>query len=420
MPVVCLYLKAHQPRRIKRYSIFEIGHNHDYFDDNGDDDLNNAAILKKVAKKSYLPTNKLLLKLLKKHPDFRVSFSITGTLLDQLEEHVPKVIELFQELVATGQVEILGETYHHSLSYFYSLGEFEKQVNLHKRKIKKLFGVVPKVFANTELAYTNSLAAWAESKKYKGIIAEGWDPVLGWRSPNYVYRPSGTSKISLLLKNYKLSDDIAFRFSERSWEDWPLTVSKYTQWISAHNGDGQVINLFMDYETFGEHQWKETGIFEFLEKLPEELLKNPDNSFMTPSEVIKNFEPVGEIDVPHVMTWADTDRDLTAWVGNKMQQDAIAAIYALEKDIFKSKDEKLISDWRHMLTSDHFYYMCTKWFSDGDVHAYFSPYESPYEAFIAFMNALKDVQWRVHQSKLRTSRKKRQLPSRKTAQKSIE
>ena len=245
--------------------------------------------------------------------------------------------------------------------------EFEKQVNLHKKKIKKLFGVVPKVFANTELAYTNSLAAWAESKKYKGIIAEGWDPVLGWRSPNYVYRPTGTSKISLLLKNYKLSDDIAFRFSERSWEDWPLTVPKYTEWISAHNGNGQVINLFMDYETFGEHQWKETGIFEFLEKLPEELLKNPDNSFMTPSEVIKNFEPVGDIDVPHVMTWADTDRDLTAWVGNKMQQDAIQAIYALEKDILKSKDEKLISDWRHMLTSDHFYYMCTKWFADGDV-----------------------------------------------------
>ena len=399
MPTVCLYLKAHQPRRIKRYRVFDIGVDHEYFNDASETDVNNEKILKKVVEKSYVPTNTLLLKLLKKYPSFKVSFSLTGTLLDQLEEYTPEVIALFQQLVMTGRVEILGETYHHSLSFFYSLPEFERQVELHKKKIKQLFDLEPHVFSNTELAYNNDLAKWADTKGYTGIIAEGWDPILGWRSPNYVYQPSNTKNLKLLLKNYKLSDDVAFRFSERSWQEYPLTVPKYAEWISAHNGDGQVINLFMDYETFGEHQWKETGIFDFLENLPKEILKNQDNNFMTPSEVIAAYSPVGEIDVSQVMTWADTDRDLTAWVGNKMQQDAIAAAYALEKEILATKDAKLINDWRHLLTSDHFYYMCTKWFSDGDVHAYFSPYESPYEAFIAYMNAMKDVQYRVAQKR---------------------
>src|SRR3989338_1510279 len=399
MPTVCLYLKAHQPRRIKRYRVFDIGVDHEYFNDASETDVNNEKILKKVVEKSYVPTNTLLLKLLKKYPSFKVSFSLTGTLLDQLEEYTPEVIALFQQLVMTGRVEILGETYHHSLSFFYSLPEFERQVELHKKKIKQLFDLEPHVFSNTELAYNNDLAKWADTKGYTGIIAEGWDPILGWRSPNYVYQPSNTKNLRLLLKNYKLSDDVAFRFSERSWQEYPLTVPKYAEWISAHNGDGQVINLFMDYETFGEHQWKETGIFDFLENLPKEILKNQDNNFMTPSEVIAAYSPVGEIDVSQVMTWADTDRDLTAWVGNKMQQDAIAAAYALEKEILATKDAKLINDWRHLLTSDHFYYMCTKFFSDGDVHAYFSPYESPYEAFIAYMNAMKDAQYRVAQKR---------------------
>lgn len=398
MPTVCLYLKAHQPRRIKPYRIFDIGESHEYFDDAGERDTNNQRVLEKVVRKSYLPTNRMLLKLLKKHPEFRVSFSLTGTLIDQLEEFAPEVIKLFQKLVETGRVEILGETYHHSLSFFYSQSEFEKQVDLHKKKIRKLFGVTPRIFSNTELAYSNDLAVWAEKAGYKGLIAEGWDPVLGWRSPNYVYRPVGTKNIKLLLKNYKLSDDIAFRFSEPTWKEYPLTVPKYAQWITAHNGDGHVINLFMDYETFGEHQWEETGIFDFLEELPKELLKHPDNNFMTPSEVIDTYDAVGDINVPNILTWADTDRDLTAWTGNKMQQDAIKTVYALEKAVHKTKDKILIDDWRHLQTSDHFYYMCTKWFSDGDVHAYFSPYESPYDAFIAYMNAIKDVKLRIEKA----------------------
>lgn len=394
MPSVCIYLKAHQPRRIRRYRVFDIGKEQEYFETK-EERLDNKRILEKVTRKSYIPTNEMLLKLLDRYPDFHVSFSFTGVLLDQLEEWAPEVIDQFQKIMETGRAEILGETYHHSLAFFYSVPEFERQVELHRKKVKELFGVTPKVFSNTELAYSNDLAKWADENGYKGLVAEGWDPVLGWRSPNYVYRPVGTENVRVLLKNYKLADDIAFRFSERSWEEWPLTVEKYAQWISAHNGDGNVINLFMDYETFGEHQWEETGIFDFLEALPGELLKDPGNNFMTPSQVIDTYEPVGEIDVPHVMTWADTDRDLSAWIGNKMQRDAIEKIYSMEQDIYDSADEDLISDWRHMLTSDHFYYMCTKWFADGDVHAYFNPYESPYEAFISFMNAMKDIKIRL-------------------------
>lgn len=402
MPTICIYLKAHQPQRIKNYRVFDIGSDSDYFVTQ-EERLDNKRILQKVAEKSYVPTNTVLLELLEKHPEFHVSFSLTGVLLDQLQEHAPQVIELFQKLVATGRVEILGETYHHSLSFFYSLREFEEQVDLHKKKIKELFDYEPKVFSNTELAYNNTLAQWADTHGYKGLVAEGWDPILEWRSPNFVYQPVETERVCLLLKNYKLSDDIAFRFSERTWPEWPLTVPKYAQWINALNGDAQTVNLFMDYETFGEHQWEETGIFDFLHELPSELLKNPANNFMTPSRVIDTYDPVGYIDVPNIMTWADTDRDLSAWVGNKMQRDAIESVYGLEDEIRTYEDERLLQDWRLLLTSDHFYYMCTKWFSDGDVHAYFNPYESPYEAFISYMNALKDMRVRLDTLKSKES-----------------
>jgi alpha-amylase len=285
-----------------------------------------------------------------------------------------------------------------NLSFFYSKDEFEKQVKMHKDLVKRLFNVTPKVFRNTELSYRNDLGEWAERSGYKGIIAEGWDPFLGWRSPNFVYRPKGTKKIALLLKNYKLSDDVAFRFSSKSWAEWPLTAEKFGQWFSSINGNGETVNLFMDYETFGEHQWEDTGIFEFLKKLPEEILKHKDNNFKTPSEVIESYDKRDEVDMPSIVTWADTDRDLTAWVGNDMQRAAIENIYALENKVMNTGDKKLIDDWRKLLTSDHFYYMCTKWFADGDVHAYFSPYESPYEAFITYMNAVNDLKIRIHNS----------------------
>ena len=395
MLTVCPYFHVHQPYRIKRYRVFDIGKDNQYFNDNSETDLNNRKIIEKVAEKSYRPMNKVLLELLKKHPEFRFALSFSGTVLDQFETYAPDVLESFQELVATGRVEILADTYHHSLSFFYSVPEFEKQVAKHAQRIHELFGQKPKVFRNTELSYRNDLAKWCEDNGYLGIMAEGWDPVLGWRSPNHVYQPVGCRRIKVLLKNYKLSDDVAFRFSNKEWASYPLSAETYADWIQAHHGDGSTVNLFMDYETFGEHQWEDTGVFNFIKALPEILLKHPGTSFKTPTETIESYDAVGEIDVPDILTWADTDRDLTAWTGNDIQQDAIASIYAMEKDVLATEDPELIETWRKLQTSDHFYYMCTKWSNDGDVHAYFSPYESPYDAYVAFMNALSDLQLRI-------------------------
>lgn len=395
MPTIALYLKTHQPFRIKRYRAFDVGHDHEYFNDKSEANTNNVKILKKICEKSYKPTNKLLLELLKKHPEFRLSISLSGTLLEQLEEYAPATLETFKKLVATGRVEVLGETYYHSLAFYYSLSEFEEQVKMQNKLIKRLFGVTPKVFSNTELAYRNDLAQWAEKTGYKGIIAEGWDPILGWRTSNFVYEPMGTKKIKLLLKNYRLSDDIAFRFGDRNWTEWPLTANKFAQWVSAVNGNGETVNLFMDYETFGEHQWESTGIFEFLRHMPGEILKNKDNGFLTLSETCSKYKARDVVDMPHIVTWADTERDLSAWTGNSMQQSSLAELYRIEKAILSTKDAKIIDDWRKLQTSDHVYYMCTKWFADGDVHKYFSPYESPYEAFISFTNALTDLKLRA-------------------------
>lgn len=394
---LCLYLHVHQPFRVKHYSIFNISKDHQYFDDETPNvDTNNKFIIDKVAEKSYLPTNAKLLELLNNHPEFKLSMSITGTLIEQLEKWRPDVLESFKRLTDTGRVEIVAETYHHSLAFFYSRSEFEMQVKMHREKVQQIFGQTPQVFRNTELSYNNDLAYWADRAGYKGIITEGWDPVLGWRSPNFVYRPTYTDNIRLLMKNYKLSDDIAFRFSNKGWEEFPLTADKFVHWVDAIPHDQPIVNLFMDYETFGEHQWADTGIFEFLGHLPQKFMEAGDeHKFMTLSEACDVYEPADFIDVPQTITWADTERDLTAWLGNNMQQQAIHAIYELQDAIISSNDLDLIEDWRKLQTSDHFYYMCTKWFSDGDVHAYFSPYNSPYEAFIAFMNSYHDLRARL-------------------------
>ena len=392
---VCPYFHVHQPYRIKQYRVFDIGNDNQYFNDTGDSDRNNKKIIEKVAEKSYRPMTAVLKELLQKHPEFRFALSFSGTVLDQFEAYAPDVLTAFQELVATGRVEILADTYHHSLAFFYSVAEFERQVLLHKKRIQELFAFTPRVFRNTELSYRNDLAKWCEGNGYVGIMAEGWDPILGWRSPNFVYSPVGCSKIKVLLKNYKLSDDLAFRFGNKSWESFPLSAETYAQWIHAHHGNGNTVNLFMDFETFGEHQWEDTGIFNFMRVFPQMILKYPDTTFLTPTETILKYDSVGEIDVPSVLTWADTDRDLTAWNGNDIQKDALHAIYAMESDIIFVDDKEITEIWRKLQTSDHFYYMCTKWSNDGDVHAYFSPYQSPYDAYTAFMNALSDLQLRV-------------------------
>ncbi len=394
---IVLYLHVHQPHRLRHYNVFDVANKHNYFDGNDyESATNNERIMHKVAEKSYLPTNQKLLELLQTYPEFKLSLSISGTVLEQLEQYAPGALRSFQDLIATGRVEIVGETYYHSLAFFYSRDEFERQVQMHKEKIQAVFGQTPRVFRNTELAYNNDLAYWADQSGYSGILAEGWDPILDWRSPNFVYQPAHTDHIRLLLKNYKLSDDIAFRFGDHAWSEWPLTADKFTNWLND-SGEATNFNLFMDYETFGEHQWQESGIFDFLHHLPEQWLKTDGNTFMSVSEAIQNFQPSDHIDVPQTVTWADTERDLSAWLGNPMQQQAIEAIYGLESDIMSSGDSSLIEDWRKLQTSDHFYYMCTKWFNDGDIHAYFSPYDTPYEATINFMNAFHDLKFRLGQ-----------------------
>ncbi len=386
MPSVCFYFQVHQPLRLRHYTVFD--KNNKYFDD-----YKNAFICRKVANKCYLPANRLLLDIIRRFDGrFKVAYSITGVLLEQLQRFSPEVISTFDALAETGCVEFLAETYYHSLSFLYSRDEFVEQVNKQVETIDNFFGQKPRIFRNTELVYNNDLAALIEAMdSFDAIITEGADHILGVRSPNFVYRPNGCSKLKLLLKNYSLSDDIAFRFSNRDWAQWPLTADKFARWINDVNGNGNVVNLFMDYETFGEHQWADTGIFDFMRHLPGEILKHPDNNFKTPSEVIQCYEAADTIDVPHIISWADTERDISAWLGNAMQSNAIHELYRLENKIKKTRDDTIIADWRRLQVSDHFYYMCTKYFADGDVHKYFNPYDSPYDSYINFMNVLDNL-----------------------------
>ncbi len=392
MKTICLYFQVHQPFRFRRYRFFDIGNDHYYYDD-----YTNESILLKIAEKCYLPANELLLKLINANKGkFKISFSLSGVAIKQFQLYAPEVIESFQKLAETGQVEFLAETYCHSLVALKDKNEFERQVKMHGKVIKELFNQKPTVFRNTELIYSDDMGAMVSKMGYKAMLTEGAKHVLGWKSPNYLYCNSINPKLKVLLKNFVLSDDIAFRFSNKSWNEWPLTPAKYTQWLKDLEPKAEVINLFMDYETFGEHQWEETGIFDFLEGLPTEILKHKEFSFSTPSEVVKNLQPVSSVNIPHPISWADEERDLTAWLGNEMQEEAFNKLYALLPKMEKCDDAKLNDDWVYLQASDHFYYMCTKYFSDGDVHAYFNPYESPYQAFINYMNVLSDFTLRLN------------------------
>ncbi len=391
MPSVCIYFQVHQPYRLRPYSFFDIGTVHAY-----DDEENNRKILNKVADNCYLPTNGILLDLLQHYRgDFRIAFSLTGVLLEQLELYRPDALESFQRLADTGCVEFLSETYGHSLAVLFSLREFAEQVRQQAKKIKTLFGQKPVTFRHTELIYSNALAGYAEKMGYEAILAEGADQVLAGRSPNCLYRPAGCTKIKTLLKNYRLSDDIAFRFSDRQWSAYPLRADKFAQWVHQAVPPGDVVNLFLDYETFGEHHGPETGIFEFLRALPQEIIRHPDWRFQTPAEAVRGHEPQGLLDVPDITSWADSERDLTAWLGNAMQQEAIGLLYDLEAEMRRKKNQGLLPAWRKLQAADHFYYMSTKEFNDGAVHRYFNPYESPYDAYINYMNILDDFSRQV-------------------------
>jgi alpha-amylase len=426
MASVVFYFEVHQPHRLKKYSVFHT--DPFYFDED-----KNGAICQKVADKCYRPATETILDLVKRHKgNFRVSYAITGTVLDQWERFCPDVIDLFKQLADTGCCEFVAETYFHSLSFIYDRAEFRRQIEMHTQRVCDLFKVpAPTVFRNTELIYSNELARELASIKdakgnprFYGTICEGTDRHLGYRSPNYVYQPPmgedgkpllgrDGRQFGLLLKNYRLSDDIAFRFSNRGWAEWPLSAEKFAKWVHQINGDGYLCNLFMDYETFGEHQWADTGIFQFLDKLPEAVfdVARGENHFNTPTEAFQRFDPVGVYDVPDFISWADTERDLTAWRGNAMQWNALEETYKLGRqiqdrqiEIKRAADTKrakemdfIVGDWRKLTTSDHFYYMCTKYWADGDVHKYFSPYDSPYEGYINFMNVLDNVRTRVAQ-----------------------
>jgi alpha-amylase len=392
MKSICLYFQVHQPYRLKRYRFFNMGKDHHYLDD-----LTNRSILKKVAERCYLPMNALLLKQLKKKGSgYKVSFSISGIAIEQFKLYAPEVLESFRELAQTGGVEFLAETYSHSLASLGSREEFVEQVQRHAALIESEFGQRPTVFRNTELIYSDEIGEWVAEMGFKAMLAEGAKHILGWKSPDFLYANDINPRLKLLLRNFKLSDDIAFRFSNRGWGEWPLTVEKYVAWLTQPDVPGDVINLFMDYETFGEHQWAEAGIFEFMKHLPDYALKTKKLEFLTPGEVADKYQPVSVLHTPYPFSWADEERDVTAWLGNELQDEAFHDLYALRERVKAVNDPGLNHVWDFLQTSDHFYYMATKWFSDGDVHSYFNPYDTPYEAFINYMNVFSDFARQVN------------------------
>lgn len=388
---VCFYFEVHQPFRLRPYNFFQIGKDPFYLDDE-----KNYQVVRKVGDKCYLPTTRLLRHLIQEFgEDFKVSFSVSGLAMEQFRNWYPEVLDEFKRLADTGCVEFLSETYYHSLAALYSEKEFERQVLMHKELMQKELGVTPTAFRNTELIYSNQVANLVRNLGFKTMLMEGVDRILDWRSPNFVYNAKYEPDLKLLLKNYKLSDDIAFRFSEKSWKEYPLSADKFSRWAHSVAGNGETINLFMDFETFGEHQWADSGIFAFLRHLPAEIRKHPDFHFRTVSEVSERYPSRGDIDTHEPVSWADMERDLSAWLGNSMQRQAIEAIYEIEDEVLASGNPDLLDVFGKLQTSDHFYYMCTKYFNDGDVHKYFSPYDSPYDAYIYYMNVLQDFRQRL-------------------------
>ncbi|MBN1547402.1 MAG: glycoside hydrolase family 57 protein [Syntrophaceae bacterium] len=391
MPDICLFFQVHQPRRLRRYTIFDIDQNCEY-----ENIELNQHVLNKVADKCYLPANDLLLGLLRGYAgDLQIAFSITGTLIEQLENERPEVLASFKQLSDTGYVEWLNETYDHTLASLYSPAEFREQVALHRSKIADLFGEKAVSFCNTEMIYNNDIGRRVGEMGYQVILTEGADRIIEGQENGVACRAASNPDVMLLLRHYRLSDDIAFRFSAKDWFEYPLTAKKFARWLNRISGAVEVINLFMDYETFGEHQWAETGIFDFLRDLPEEVLKYPGFRFRTPKQIMPDPVKSPVLDVKQPVSWADTERDVSAWTGNGMQQDALSSLYRMEDRVKQTGNAGLLKTWRMLQTSDHFYYMCTKYFGDGDVHTYFNPWETPYDAYISFMNILDDFDRRL-------------------------
>ncbi len=392
MKAICFYFQIHQPFRLKRYRFFDIGNDHYYYDDFANDD-----IITRIAHNSYIPAAESLLRMIEQTKGaFRCALSVTGVALEQIEQYVPEFLDLLKKLADTGKVEFLAETYDHSLASLSDPEEFRLQVKLHSDKIKELFGQTPKVFRNSELIYSDEIAPQVLAMGFKGCITEGAKHILGWKSPDYVYCAASAPKLKLLLKNDKLSDDISSRFSDTNWNEYPLTADKYIGWIADTPQEEQVFNLFMNLETFGEFQRRETGIFQFLEALPR-FAAERGVQFMTPSEAVKTFKAVGELSVPFPMSWADEARDTSAWLGNKLQNEAFSKLYSIAERVRLCDNRQLKQDWGRLQASDHLFYMSTKHFADGSSHAAFSPYETPFQAFTNYMNVLADFIVRVEE-----------------------
>ena len=392
MKAICFYFQIHQPFRLKRYRFFDIGNDHYYYDDFANDD-----IVTRIARNSYIPAAESLLHMIEQNEGrFRCAISVTGVALEQFEQYVPEFIDILKKLAATGKVEFLAETYAHSLASLTDPDEFAEQVKLHDEKIRMLFGQTPTVLRNTELIYCDEMAPQIYAMGYKGVITEGAKHILGWKSPNYIYSAAECPELKLLLKNSKLSDDIAFRFSNPDWDAYPLTADKYIDWIASTPAEEQIVNLFMNLETFGELQHRDSGIFQFLEALPR-FAAERGIEFITPSEAIAKLKPVGELSVMHPISWADEARDTSAWLGNKLQREAFDKLYSVSERVRLCDDRRLKQDWNYLQASDHFFYMSTKHMADGDVHSPFSPYETPFQAFTNYMNVLADFIVRVEE-----------------------
>ena len=385
---ICFYFQVHQPFRLKRYRFFNLGIDHYYYDD-----FTNESIMRRVAERCYLPANEKILSLLNKHKGkFKVAFSISGTAINQFRLYAPEVLDSFKRLADTGMVEFLAETSAHSLASLKNKDEFINQVAKHVEMTKEYFGVEPTTFRNTELIYSDQIGSWVADMGFKAMLTEGAKHILGWKSPNFLYCNGLNPRLKVLLRNFVLSDDIAFKFANRGWSEWPLTADKYASWIKKLAAKSELLNIFIDYETFGEHNRKETGVLDFLEHLPSAILKNTPFKFMTPSEVADTLQPVSAINVNNPISWSDEERDVTAWMGNEMQVAAIEKLYSLTDKVNDCHDEYIRKNWKYLQESDHFYYMSTKFFSDGIVHKYFNPYESPYDAFLNYMNVLSDFE----------------------------
>jgi len=381
---------VHQPFRFKRYRFFDIGNDHYYYDD-----YTNETLMHNSAELSYIPANKVLLELIKKYKGaFKVSFSITGTAIEQFNLYAPEVLDSFRKLAKTGQVEFLSETYSHSLASVKDEELFDEQIKKHDELIKKYFDVSPVIFKNTELIYNDRIGKIVADLGFKGMITEGAKHILGWKSPDFLYCNVINPRLKILLRNVALSDDLSYRFSNKSWNKYPLTAEKFVDWMNADD-KSEIINLFINYESLGKRQPASSGIFDFFKKLPEVVINSGKLKFATPSEVVDEYQPVSSVHVPNTISWADEEKDMAAWLGNEMQEESFNKLYALSEKMKMVKDKDMIRDWNYLQTSDHFYYMCTKVFSDGEVHDSFNPYESPYEAFINYMNVLNDFTLRL-------------------------